>query len=203
MLKNLLILFISPLLFFQKSDFKQERALIKNSKNDSLIIDAYLKIIKGFDPNQSDSISFYFEKATIYAKDNSYRVGENFVNFTRGKYLASHGQLLNAETYLKESIKNSNPKKEKLLIANAHNTLGMVYGKKGEYGLAIKSSLTSLKIYEELKDLNGQISSYIKLGAVSRLNGDLEKALFYNEKGEQLNKKLNNPNFQLDILIQL
>lgn len=188
------------LCFFQQPNFKAELIIIKAAKNDSLVVDAYLKIIKGFDPNQTDSISFYFDQATNYAKAKSYQNGENFINFNRGKYLASHGQLTNAETYLNKAIKNSDAKKEKLLIANAENTLGMVYGKKGDYNLAIKSSLTALKIFEELKSLDGQVSSNIKLGAISRLNGDLEKAFSYNDKAEQINTRLNSPNYQIDIL---
>ena len=48
MLKTLYILFVSPILLFQQVNFNKERALIESSKNDSIIIDAYLKIIKGF-----------------------------------------------------------------------------------------------------------------------------------------------------------
>lgn len=200
MFKYLFFVFAPTILFSQQANLQKERSLIKSANNDSLVIDAYLKIIKGFDPNQTDSISFYFDQATNYAKAKSFQNGENFINFNRGKFLASHGQLTNAETYLNKAIKNSDAKKEKLLIANAENTLGMVYGKKGDYNLAIKSSLTALKIFEELKNLDGQVSSYIKLGAISRLNGDLEKAFSYNDKAEQINTRLNSPNYQIDIL---
>ena len=197
MLKNLYILFVAPILLFQQVNFNKERALIKSFKNDSLIIDAYLKIIKGFTPNQTDSINNYFNKASQYATDKKYDKGINLVNATRGNYLVKHGQLSMAETFLTDVVNTTNEKK---LKADALNTLSMLYGKKGNYDLGMKSAFKALKLYEEIKDLEGQISINIKLGSITRLNGDLEKAFFYNDKAEKINLKLNNKNYQIDIL---
>ena len=197
MLKNLFIVFAVPILLFQQDNFKTEKALIKSSKNDSLIIDAYLKIIKGFDPNQADSINNYFNRASKYAIDKKYNTGINLVKINRGTYLVQHGQLTMAEAFLNEVVNNSNEKK---LKADALNTLSMLYGKKGAYDLGMKSALNALKLYEEIKDLEGQISINIKLGSITRLNGDLEKAFFYNDKAEKINRKLDNKNYQIDIL---
>ena len=197
MLKTLYILFVSPILLFQQVNFNKERALIESSKNDSIIIDAYLKIIKGFTPNQTDSINNYFNKASQYATDKKYDRGINLVKATRGNYLVKHGQLSMAETFLTDVVNNSNEKK---LKADALNTLSMLYGKKGNYDLGMKSAFKALKLYEETKDLEGQISINIKLGTITRLNGDLEKAFFYNDKAEKINLKLGNKNYQIDIL---
>ena len=197
MLKTLYILFVSPILLFQQVNFNKERALIESSKNDSIIIDAYLKIIKGFTPSQTDSINNYFNKASQYATDKKYDRGINLVKATRGNYLVKHGQLSMAETFLTDVVNNSNEKK---LKADALNTLSMLYGKKGNYDLGMKSAFKALKLYEETKDLEGQISINIKLGTITRLNGDLEKAFFYNDKAEKINLKLGNKNYQIDIL---
>lgn len=191
------ILLITPFLFLQQPDLKQERKTIKSSENDSLVVDAYLKIIKGFDLKQTDSVSKYFDQASTYAKEKKYTRGLMLINLKRGKYLVSHGQITVAETFLNNVINTSD---QKDLQAEALSNLSVVYGKRGDYALGIKSAFKALKLYDELKNLNGQISVYIKLGAMSRLNGDLEKAFYYNDRAEKINIKYKNKSYQIDIL---
>lgn len=200
MLNFLFALFIVPILFIQQPNFKVKREIIKKATNDSLVVDAYLKIIKDINPNQADSINGYFGEVLTYAKQKNYTQGETLVNFNAGKYSVAHGQLSKAESYLLDALKTVDEKKNLTLKANIFNVLGVVYGKRGDYELAMKNILMSLKIFEDLKDLDGQISSYIKLGAITRLNGDLKLASSYNLKGEQLNTKLKKKSYQIDIL---
>ncbi|TKB96352.1 tetratricopeptide repeat-containing sensor histidine kinase [Pedobacter cryophilus] len=200
MLNFLFALLIAPILLFQQPNFRIERDIIKKATNDSLVVDAYLKIIKSFNPNQTDSIANYFNKALTYTKQNNYNQGETLVNFNAGKYSVNHGELSKAETYLLAALKTVDQKKNKSLKANILNNLGVVYGKRGDYELAMKNVLMSLKIFEDLKDNDGQTSSYIKLGVISRLNGDLKLAFSHNDKAEQINKKLKDKAYQIDIL---
>ena len=200
MINFLIAVIIAPILFFQQPNFKAEREIIKKAANDSLVVEAYIKIIEGFNPNQKDSIGTYFSKALTYTKQNKYTQGETLINFNAGKYSATHGQLSNAESYLLNALKTVDEKKHLSLKASIINNLGLVYGKRGDYELALKNFLTSLKIFEGLKDNDGQVSSYIKLGVISRLNGDLKLALSYNDKAERLNKKLKNEAYQINIL---
>jgi signal transduction histidine kinase len=194
------IVLIAPLLFFQEPNKNKAKEIIKKAKNDSLVIDAYIQIISGFNTDQNDSIHYYGNKALSYAKKKSYREGLSLINEKIGKHLTNHGSLSEAESYLLAAIQTLEPKKDQLRFADINNYLGIIYGKKGDYELATKKVLQALRIYDELNDLNGKVSSYIKLGTISRLNDDLKHSLNYTKKGQSINKNLKNVYFEIDLL---
>ena len=194
------IVLIAPLLFFQEPNKNKAKEIIKQAKNDSLVLDAYIQIISGFNADQNDSIHYYGNKALSYAKQKSYREGLSLINEKIGKHLTNHGSLSEAESYLLAALKTLDAKKDQLRFADINNYLGVIYGKRGDYGLATEKVLLALRIYDELKNLDGKVSSYIKLGTISRLNGDLKHSLSYTKKGQSINKNLKNIYFEIDLL---
>jgi signal transduction histidine kinase len=196
----LFVLLIAPLFFLQQPNKNKAVEIITQAKNDSLVIDAYIEIISGFNADQNDSIHYYGIEALSYAKQKSYQEGLSLINEKIGKHLTNHGRLSEAESYLLAALKTLDPKKNKLRFADINNNLGVIYGKRGDYELATEKVLQALRIYDELKNLNGRVSSYIKLGTISRLNGDLKHSLNYTKKGQSINKNLKNIFFEIDLL---
>ncbi|MEO5912441.1 MAG: tetratricopeptide repeat protein [Pelobium sp.] len=195
-----IFLFLSPIFFIQNPNLKKQKELIKAEENDSLVVASYLDVISLFNPDQTDSIQLYFDEALKYVKKKSYQEGAYLINYKFGKYLSSHGNLIDATYYLNQALGEANINKDKAKIAAVENTLGMIFGKKGEYALATKHLFKSLRLFEELHDINGQVSSYIKLGTISQLNGDFKYALKYADKATEINKKLGDKRYELDLL---
>lgn len=194
-------LFLIPLtVLSQNPGLKKQKELIKTGKNDSVVVASYLEIIADFNPDQTDSIQFYFNEALKYVKKKSYQEGAYLINYKFGRYLSSHGNLADATYYLNKALQETNPNKDRAKIAEVENTLGMVFGKKGEYAVATKHVYTALRLFEDLKNLDGQVSCYIKLGSINQLNRDYKNALKYVNKANEINLKLKNKSHELDIL---
>ncbi len=87
------------------------------------------------------------------------------------------GEYDSALQYAKQELtlaQNINFKKG---IANAFNSIGLIYSNQGNYPQALKQHFTSLKIREEIKDKNGIASSYNNIGNIYKNQGNYPEAL--------------------------
>lgn len=75
--------------------------------------------------------------------------------------------------------------------AVASKILGQVYYIKGEYELASKAYITSLNLYEKLKNKSGQADVYNEMGNMMRQHGDNNTAEKYLLKAMQLCTEVN------------
>jgi len=82
-------------------DFKK---IIKESKDDSTVVEAYTGLMKSFEATATDSVKFYATQALQYFKDRKYPKGECIINLNMANILLFHGGLADAESYCRKGI---------------------------------------------------------------------------------------------------
>src|SRR6476661_4782678 len=97
-----------------KSDLLNSKETIKQQRNDSLVIDAYIDTIKHLGTRSLDSIKIYGYKALKYAQTKKYWQGELLINQLLSKKLCAHGSLAEAIIYSERAIKIAKQKGDTL-----------------------------------------------------------------------------------------
>src|SRR5690606_30025665 len=97
----LLFSFLIP----QEKDINTYKKIIKESKNDSIVVNAYTELMRSLGPNKIDSVLFYGEKALNYSKKKDYWHGEITVNHNISNLLSSHGEFTEAISFSEKAVK--------------------------------------------------------------------------------------------------
>lgn len=193
------ILLCFNLLLFQSIDVNHYKKVINTSKNDSLVVNAHVMIMKSLGPNKIDSVRFYYNKAIAYSKENDFVLGEILLNHNMANLLSVHGDLSEALVYANKALKLAKSQKDQINLARAYGLLSVIYGRKGDFPKSTANAFSSLNIFEKLKNKGGMINAYIKLSAIHIQIHDFKSALKYCKIADSLNKDVKDKDFELDI----
>lgn len=83
-------------------------------------------------------------------------------------------------------------------MADAYSQLSLVYGYQGKYEESVKNALDGIKIYEKLNQMDRIAGYYAEMGYSMKYR-DLEKALYYMQKGKAIAEANNFENELKDI----
>ncbi|MCU0436812.1 MAG: ATP-binding protein [Raineya sp.] len=162
----------------------------------------------------------YLEYATNQLRQKNYeksieyveKAEKIFVKFNKIKYLARcynnkglvyknmHLYILSIENYIKavKLYRSINVQSRNLSIT--YLNLGNIYIIRPQdtfyYKSAREAYLKSLEIAEKIKDTTQIISTYERLGSLSLLSKDAQKAMVYFSKGFDLSKKIQSAHYQ-------
>lgn len=175
------------------------KKIIRESKNDSLVINAYTNIMRSLGPNEIDSVMFYGNKALQYSKSKKYWIGELTVNHNISNMLSMHGELTESIPFSERAVKIAQEHNAFKELARSYGLLTVVYGRKGEFAKSTSYVYKSLRIYEKLKDRRGIATSYIKLSAISIQLKDFKNTLLHANKAETINRALKDEELEIDI----
>jgi len=191
----LLVSFLIP----QEKEINNYKKITRESKSDSLVVNAYTKIMRSLGPNEIDSVMFYAEKALEYSKKNNYWLGELTVNHNISNLLSSHGELTDAIGFSERAIKIAQQHKALKELARSYGLMTVIYGRKGEFVKSTSYVYKSLRIYEKLNDLRGLATSYIKLSAIAIQTKDYKSTLLHANKADSLNRIIKDTEIEIDI----
>jgi signal transduction histidine kinase len=193
------ILLYFNLLLFQSIDVNHYKKVISTSKNDSLVVNAHVMIMKSLGPNKIDSVRIYYNKAIDYSKENGFVLGEILLNHNMANLLSVHGDLSEALVYANKAVKLAKSQNDQVNLARAFGLLSVIYGRKGDFPKSTTHAFASLNIFEKLKNKEGMINAYIKLSAIHIQIHDFKSALKYCKIADSLNKEVKDKVFELDI----
>lgn len=191
----LLVSFLIP----QEKEVNSYRDIIKNSKNDSLVINAYTELMRSLGPNEIDSVLFYGEEALKYSKKNDFWLGELSINYHISNILSLHGELTKSIAYSEKAIKIATRNKAIKELARSYGLMGGIYGRKGEFPKSTSYVYKSLRLYEKLNDSLGLIRSYIKLSAIAVQTREFKNAIVFANKADTLNQNIQDKELEIDI----
>ncbi len=167
--------------------------------NDSILRLKYDSIFVHFEYSNPDSVLYYTKQGLDYFICRNYKPGiAEMLTILAGVY-SGEGMLDIAEKAGNEALQINQELNNKLWLANINDVLGVIEGRRGNYGKANKLFFAALKLYEEIKDTGGIVDAYIKLGTATANNNTLEKTLEYYKLGLNLVDKNKNS----DLLIFL
>ncbi len=199
-MKIISFLLLFSFLISQEKEINHYKRIIKDSKNDSLVINAYTNIMRSLGPNQIDSVMFYGKKAVQYSKDKKYWKGELTANHNISNLLSMHGELTESIGYSERAVRIAQEHNALKELARSFGLLTIIYGRKGEFAKSTSYVYKSLTLYEKLKDLRGITTSYVKLSAIAIQTKDFKGTLLHANKADSLNRMLKDPDIEIDIL---
>ncbi len=97
-----------------------------------------------------------------------------------------------------QNLKDAEKISYELGMAGAHSQLSLVYAYQGKYEESTKSSIEGIKIYEKLNQLDRVADYYAEMGYSMKYR-DMEKALYYMQKGKTIAEANNFENELKDI----
>ncbi|QQX75350.1 MULTISPECIES: tetratricopeptide repeat protein [Aequorivita] len=97
-----------------------------------------------------------------------------------------------------QNLKDAEKISYELGMAGAHSQLSLVYAYQGKYEESTKSSIEGIKIYEKLNQLDRVADYYAEMGYSMKYR-DMEKALYYMQKGKAIAEANNFENELKDI----
>ncbi|MCW3121454.1 MAG: hypothetical protein JWQ38_946 [Flavipsychrobacter sp.] len=165
---------------------------LKSGSNEEKL-KAYEALYKHFQYTNTDSASYYLTLGLSQFTADKYKLGIASMLFHLGNIYASQGSTDLGRSTEEDALTIFTEINEQKGIANAHNALGVMVGKRSNYAEAVKHFLVALKIFQDIHDTDGIANTYIKLGTANERSGNLNEALaFYNRglailKGRKIN----------------
>ena len=187
-----LFFFISQFLFSQNyREIDSLKTIIKNSKNDSLIIEANDAIFYQVVYSDTKKSKVYYDAilAIAKAKNNSFAYAKAYN--LKGIACDVSGKLDSANYFYFKSVYYS--KKGKFLKAegSAYNNIGLINWNKGNNLEAIKYFNKALKIFETINIKKFQANALSNIGLVYDDINDLEKSEYYLNQSLEIRKSIN------------
>lgn len=131
-----------------------------------------------------------FEEAIDSLKKDTPEIIAGRLYNSSARLLARVGRLTQAKKTVNKAL--SILTSESFEKAQALNTLGIVYGQRGESSLALEAHLASYKEYKNLGKKAGLSVSLNNIAEASRSLGDYEKAKDYYRQAKKINQEHNN-----------
>ena len=127
----------------------------------------------------------------ITAQGNSF-LNIGVANIILGNYKISLDNFSKAQSIFEKELElNPNKTELKSGLARAYGSIGIVFSEQSSYGNALKYQLKSVKIYEELKNLQKCAQMYNNVGVIYKSQNDNFKALEYFSKCLKIQQQLN------------
>jgi len=126
-----------------------------------------------------DSLIIYADQAYELAKNGNYKHGEGVAAKLKGIYEHRKSNFQTAITYYKESLSIFSDLNIPIEVGKANLNIATSYNSLNNYVNSIQYALKALKIFEQLKDYNGQGRVLNLLGISSSAQKDYKEALKY------------------------
>src|SRR5690554_6601305 len=167
-----------------------------NSKNDTLILEAYNRMAFNAIFNDKDSAIKALRKAHHFSATKHLYYGFNVSLNNLGIYFDVNGEADSAKIYFEKSLEFSRKNKFKIHESSSLNSLGMYYWNKGNYEEALNYFFKVLRLGEEmLIDKRNTLDNYLNnIGLIYQEMQLYKKALRYHEK--VLKIRIENKNYK-------
>jgi len=156
---------------------------LQQANNDSTALNAYNAIFLHYEYSNPDSDIYYMKQGVALFTAHKYLRGIAEMLSNLGGAYSTQGMLDIALKTDSEALKIYNETNNKRGIANAHDILGVIEGRKSNYSEATRHFFIALKIYEDINDTDAIADTYVKLGTANEMINNFDKALEYYNKG--------------------
>lgn len=179
-----------------QSTISSVNSRIQKAVNDKERLKIYKDVVRNNELEQADSLIKLLESGIQLFDKHNYDEGKADLQLSLG-YVCSGRRLLDlAEEQLTQSLHYFEGVGNSIKIAEIHNLLGVVEGRRVKFEKAIKHFLLALDIFEKEKNPDGMASSFVKLGMANELSGNHSSAEAYYKKGlSVLAKDTLNPDY--------
>ena len=204
MSKSFKILFLLGLPFFVTAQFQRNQLdsmhrVLKHAANDTIRMDACLKLGAYYDDVNLDSSVYYSEKGIVIAKQLQLNLNEAEMLTNMSWPLVKMGNYPRSLKVLNQALeiagdpanekntwhllKGQTPRSYRIdLLGNVHAAFDYLYGYTGNYGKQITEAYEGIRLFESVKDTLLQAYTYTDIGhAYFKLN-KFDSALYFEHK---------------------
>jgi signal transduction histidine kinase/Tfp pilus assembly protein PilF len=171
-----------------KQDTLSAYQLLQQTKGNEERTTAYNQIFRNFEFSNSDSALHYMKVGLKEFEENKYLPGQAALHTLIGNTYTIQGALPLAKIHVTSALELFSKMKDYERLAIAHNSLGIIEGKSGNFEDALKNFYAALKIFEKAGNKEGLAKTYLKLGVAYELTGNFDKGLEYYQKTLVLSK---------------
>ncbi len=166
-------------------------------KYDSVRIKAYINLSEHVKAKDFDLALAYMNKALAISSNETEKAK---CLYYLGKVYSSHSKWSQSDSCLMASNKIFTKLNRKSNMGFCYEYLGTNGYYQGNYIKAIDNYLKSLKLREELNDIDYQMKTLSNIGTVYKEQRDPEKALDYYLQAEKLSNKVDDRKFEASVL---
>src|ERR1044072_2140656 len=201
-LTKILFLLGSPVLVtaqFQYDQLDSMHMVIQHAANDTIRMDACLKLGAYYDDVNLDSSVYYSEKGIVIAKQLQLNLNKAEMLTNMSWPLVKMGNYPRSLKVLDEALEIAgNPANEKNtwhllkgqtprsyridLLGNVHAAFDYLYGYTGNYGKQITEAYEGIRLFESVKDTLLQAYTYTDIGAAYFKLNKFDSALYFEQK---------------------
>ena len=184
---------------FQHNQLDSMHRVLQHAANDTIRMDACLKLGAYYDDVNLDSSVYYSEKGTVIAKQLQLNLNkaEMLTNMSwplvkMGNYPRSLKVLNQAleiagdpanEKNTWHLLKGQTPRSYRIdLLGNVHAAFDYLYGYTGNYGKQITEAYEGIRLFESVKDTLLQAYTYTDIGAAYFKLNKFDSALYFEHK---------------------
>lgn len=175
------------------------KAFQDNNKVASKELATRLNVIKNIAPNNVDSLVNYADEVGKYYQNFNQTKELSSIKQATGAVLLRYGYFCLAEKYYLESILLNQKYKDRKNEADNTNSLGVVWGKRGDFVKAESFFLRALLIASQNNYTNGIISSFFKLSTLRIRQNKPNECLKFCSKADSVNQQYNTHFLEIDI----
>ncbi len=184
-------LFLNINLFAQNNTIDSLIIISKNNKNDSVKIEAIIKILQELSDLNSDTITRYWDNNQAYIKSKGTYKQNALSNRILGFYYRLTGNYKTALNLFFNNLLLAKNNNDTVRIASSNGNIGNCYYDLGENQKAIDYYNKALNIFEKINNINGLASVYGVIGNVYISIEQYENAIINYKKAKKFFKKLN------------
>lgn len=170
---------------------------IPNIKYDSNRIKAYLKLSTYYHVKDFDKAMFYVDKASAISKSDNDKAK---CLYNKGKIYSRNSKWVQSDSCLMASKKIYTSLNKISDIAFCYQYLGFNGYYQGNYLIAIKNYVSSLKLCEKLGEKERQMKMLMNIGTVYKEQDELEKALDYYLQAQDISEEVDDLKFEASLL---
>ncbi len=171
---------------FAQSDEKKEvdslLQIIKRSKNDSIIMDAYNKLRRATYYSNSEKSLNYTKKFLEYAQKNKYPLETAIGQFYMGNAYVTQSEYPKALNYYLKSADYFERLQDSTRLSSVLNGIGAAYEKNGNDSLSLKYFLKAHYLAEKMGDHRRDALALNNVANIYKRREKIKKALYYQQK---------------------
>ncbi|HTN47034.1 MAG TPA: tetratricopeptide repeat protein [Flavipsychrobacter sp.] len=162
--------------------------MLRQTKGNEARITAYNQIFRNFEFSNGDSALHYMKMGLKEFEEKKYLPGQAALHTLIGNTYSIQGALPLAKVHITSAMELFTKMKDNERLAIAHNSLGIIEGKSGNFQEALENFYAALKIFEKAGNKEGIAKTYLKLGVAYELTGNFDRGLEYYQKTLVLTK---------------
>lgn len=162
----------------------------RNTRNDSLRIDALSKLAIAYSDSAYTVCISYWKEALDLAAKHKYRSQMAHIHHQIGFVLFNQGEFNSALHEYKNSLLVHEYIDNQLGIGQLHNDIGLIYKTWGKYELALESFLKGLRVFETINDQQGIGMIANNIGQLYYFREEYQNAILYFSKYLDINQVL-------------